>query len=522
MQYALKKRLYSWMKRFKVFTHHQICIIRLTQRMRTLYCSILIYLFFMLSAMPAWSQSDYQLIDSLITKRLFPILPSDSNDTLDVHYKSKTEVYSYDLSNEKPAILSYRVGDGSYRFTHPSFNKAFTKSDTTLIPNVHVAFYYPFTSLYGTSMYPTFTIDQFFKNFGDSTWRMSDHHFNLTIKRSEADTVLFRYFKGSDLSKNRQGYEFSSIHNIGTLKDESVLLWNAITPYVYSYVIEILNREQKPYEFFYGKVGFRQIQLLKNTIRVNRSEVNLRAVRLEIGLSEDHDEIIQKLRQLKVNNVNTIVLSLRAPTYVLDWCDVNGLYVVQEMTDSTFENLQELLQYFVDTRDHPSLIFWNDTGASRDIVKILKRLERYRPMTNNFNTYQYFVNDWFSLNREDQEKLKRQFQLYDFYYIPATNQLSINRKEGFRFENHLSVEWTISDSLNIISSGSLPLPEFHQNKLEVKISGDMISYIDCEHSYDFKIVINTDCYPYHKGDVIGLSKFSYRYKDGVLVYTRDY
>lgn len=474
-------------------------------------------LIFTISTSSVFAQADFRLIDSLITAGVFPMVPSQLVDTADVVHDNGSLIYSY-----KPLNVNYFAGKGPYHFTYPFFFKTLTGRINTFIPRIHVALNYPYTHFYQGEKFASFGFEQTIKNFGDTTdWHMEDVRAKLTILNSTNDTVLHRNFDWQPPSKSTEGFHDMIIHQIGYNKKESVITWSPSSPAVYSYVIEVSARNKAPYEFFHGKVGIRSVRMRNDKFILNGSEASLKAAHFQINSSKK-EKITERLRQLKLNNFNTIILSQLATQELLDWCDANGLYVVQNLSDSSFSSLDVMLQYFVDTKDHPSLILWNDTGLHTGLLNILKRLDVYRPIATNFKSFQFFEADWFALNPEEQFKIKQDLQCFEFYYIPGTSLLTVSQKEKFRFHDRLNVHWNISDTTKVIRSGIQRVPDFNNKKTEVKLPEEVQSLIGGEYSYTFELALDRDSYPYLKGDVVGMSKFSFHMQNGKLSYSRDY
>lgn len=95
-------------------------------------------------------------------------------------------------------------------------------------------------------------------------------------------------------------------------------------------------------------------------------------------------------------------------------------------------------------------------------------------------------------------------------------------KEQFRFPDHLNVRWSISDSTKVIRSDIQRLTEFYNIRAEVNLPEELRTLTAGEYNYTFELVLYRDAYPYLKGDVLGLSKFSYTMRNGKLIYSKDY
>jgi Beta-galactosidase/beta-glucuronidase len=469
-------------------------------------------------------QMDDRLIDSLINVGAFPMALADENRRIMTQAtRDRTILYSYQSSRQgKPGGIDFFSASGPIYYTYPSFERL-NGYVTSIIPTVHVALSYPYTRFYPGETYPSFCVQYAVRNFGDTTnWNMSDFMVNLLIEDEESNFVLNEHFGRVPLNKSPEGFASTVKHEVGYGKGNQVTIWSHVTPKNYFYTIEVLDRKKEPYEYISGKIGFRSVAVRQGEVILNKSSIRLKAAGFDPLNSSSDLSMVDRLRVLKCANFNAIVLKKPATTELLDWCDSNGLYVVQDLNSDAFPDLDGLLQYFVDVKDHPSLILWNDTGLESETLRIFKRLEFDRPILKNFNAFQIFVEDWFLLQPEEQLELKDELQPFAFYYLPQEAVLKMSLKDGFRFLENLTIEWVISDSMAVpIRSGTMALPPFLKGQAAVSLPEDAKAFSEGEFRYDFKISVNKDCYPYDYGHVVGEGSFRFLRREDKLIYETD-
>lgn len=113
------------------------------------------------------------------------------------------------------------------------------------------------------------------------------------------------------------------------LKVENPILWNAENPYLYTLIIERLG------EFIEEKVGFREIAIDGNVLKLNGRAIKLKGVNRHSstvnGYVESIDDMIEDILLMKKYNVNAVRTSHYPPHPVfLKLCDKYGIYVMDE------------------------------------------------------------------------------------------------------------------------------------------------------------------------------------------------
>jgi hypothetical protein len=150
--------------------------------------------------------------------------------------------------------------------------------------------------------------------------------------------------------------------------------WTAETPYLYSLVIR-LQQAGKIVQEFETRIGFRQVEVVGMTLRVNGVPIEIRGVATtppngtSTGKNWD-SSWVQEIRLLKEANINAI-RSRRLPLEenFLNLCDQYGIYVISDIpnvwalgkysppsADEPASRARAILDQY---KNHPSVILWH-------------------------------------------------------------------------------------------------------------------------------------------------------------------
>ena len=151
--------------------------------------------------------------------------------------------------------------------------------------------------------------------------------------------------------------------------------WTAETPYLYSLVIR-LQQAEKIVQEFKTAIGFRQVEVVGMTLRVNGVPIEIRGVvdngykfRLAVGENREN-HWVREIRLLKEANINAI-RSRRLPLEenFLNLCDQHGIYVIPDIPNVAAQEEDSRLsaddphrqtKAIVDQhKNHPSVILWH-------------------------------------------------------------------------------------------------------------------------------------------------------------------
>jgi hypothetical protein len=472
------------------------------------------------------SQPDFRLIDSLIKVNQFPIasfIPKQELSGIDTN--QYFEKYRLKLCGENDQIhVRYLTAKNNtvttccdpLQFT-PLLYYSSDKERITMVPETHLAFFYThvFRRKSEHYRYINFFIDHIIKN-DNPAWNIKDYHLNLKIY--DKDNKLFKsiQFPGNPLlSAESEGWVITGRNQLDY--NTKVELWNHFSPTVYRYSIEVLNREHRTHEVFQEKIGFRDLRLNDDEVFINNARLSIKAAEINRNyISEDSLE--RCLVGIKLHNFNSVVNSTKWDKKFFDLCDSIGLNVFQKVDLSTFLSLSDLLNYFVSIKEHPSFIAWFNEGMNADWERILSRLDHSRLILTDKQIQSKIFINWHELSNNDKEVVKKRFQPFNLYFTPGTSTLKIEQSEFFKDSDKLAINWTIQKNDSTLRSGNV---KYNNSRNEIKLLIDEGGYKSAGYSYEFKLIITGDSYPYRKGDVIASNRFRYTLRDGKLIYTAD-
>ena len=186
-------------------------------------------------------------------------------------------------------------------------------------------------------------------------------------------------------------------------------LWSAEDPYLYTLVLQLLDKKMRVVEVITRQVGFREVKIEAGQLRVNGQPVYLKGVNRheldpERGRAVTEAGMLQDIRLMKQHNINAVRTS-HYPNHPrwYELCDQYGLYVIDEANVESHQLWEEgrtpakdtaFRQAFVERgtsmvlrdRNHPSIILWslgNETGLGqnlRDMATAIRALDPTRPI----------------------------------------------------------------------------------------------------------------------------------------------
>lgn len=167
---------------------------------------------------------------------------------------------------------------------------------------------------------------------------------------------------------------------------EQPQLWSAETPVLYTLVLTLADAEGRVAEARSCKIGFRDVKIEGDELRINGVPVKLYGVNRHDhdpvrGKAVTREGIEQDIRLMKLNNFNSVRTShYPNDPYLYELCDRYGLYVLDEANIEShqvrgyFSNDPEwggafqerVSRMVVRDRNHPSIIGWslgNESGC---------------------------------------------------------------------------------------------------------------------------------------------------------------
>jgi beta-galactosidase len=185
--------------------------------------------------------------------------------------------------------------------------------------------------------------------------------------------------------------------------------WSAETPYLYSLVTTLQDKQGKTIEVIPQKVGFRTVEIKDGHLLVNGKKIYIKGVdRHEMDpitaqvISRERME--QDVRVMKENNINAIRTShYPNDPYLYDLCDKYGMYVVDEANLEThgmgygpnslskkpdwfLQHFQRISRTVERDKNYPSIIIWsmgNEAGMGVNFERCyrwLKARQTSRPV----------------------------------------------------------------------------------------------------------------------------------------------
>ncbi len=170
---------------------------------------------------------------------------------------------------------------------------------------------------------------------------------------------------------------------------DAIKYWSAEKPYLYTFVVEVMDDKGNARECTFQKHGFRQVEQRGNKIYINGTltyfkGVNRHDTHPQHGKAVPVESMIEDILLMKRHNINMV----RTSHYPNDprfyaLCDYYGLYVMDEADQEchgnhSISNNPDWTEAYVDRvrrmirRDynHPSVIFWslgNESGKGMNI-----------------------------------------------------------------------------------------------------------------------------------------------------------
>jgi beta-galactosidase len=185
--------------------------------------------------------------------------------------------------------------------------------------------------------------------------------------------------------------------------------WTAETPNLYKLVVSVKDESGEIAEAFACNVGFRKVEMIDGTLRVNGQYIYVKGVNRhehdpDTGHYVDREMMIKDIVMMKQHNINTVRMShypTRPEWY--DLCDEYGLYVIDEANIESHgmgygpESLAKHLEWksahldrtinMVERdKNHPSIILWSLGNEAGDGVNLratstwIKRRDPSRPI----------------------------------------------------------------------------------------------------------------------------------------------
>lgn len=171
------------------------------------------------------------------------------------------------------------------------------------------------------------------------------------------------------------------------------LLWSAEHPSLHTILFELKDGLGLTLEAFSETLGFREVDMMGEVIRVNGAAVKLNGVNSHMhhplyGQAVPLETLRLDLLMMKRYNINCVRTCHYPPTSeYLDMCDELGIYVIDEVGDEAHENIQlsydsTYTEMYRDRtrkllhrdRNHASILMWsagNESGSGPNIHEVI-------------------------------------------------------------------------------------------------------------------------------------------------------
>jgi hypothetical protein len=362
----------------------------------------------------------------------------------------------------------------------------------------------------------SFRVDHYVKNTGDSSWHLND--FNHGLKISDAGKLIknIRFQPSKYPDKNIQGISHVIFHDMQLFHIKS---WSHTDPHCYQYLLEVFDRSNKRYQSFSGNVGLRAITQTGTSIRIDNQDIIFKAVEL-------HSNDIPKnntrayLQSIKGHNFNTIILKSPCDNAVFNLCDSIGLYIVQEVSHAQFNSTEQMLEYLVERKEHPSFIAWRDVGLRADHARILRTLDSHRALVKDFPYGT--VKNWNQLDSVARAVIKNKQQIFHVNVNTLISGINITRDEYFSDAHKITFTWAIRANNVVVQQDGIGKLIFRANVAEVALPVAANEFAQAGYSYEFSIIVREGNNSYTPGDTIALNKFQYVHNHDTLTLKRLY
>ncbi len=222
-------------------------------------------------------------------------------------------------------------------------------------------------------------------------------NYNATIALLDATNKLVK-------SKKVSLVDSSDFKNI-SIKVNHPHQWTAETPYLYTVLTTLKNKDGEVIEVIPQKTGFRKVEIRNGVLLVNGKAVLIKGVdRHEMdpitGQVISHERMEQDIRIMKKNNINAVRTShYPNDPYWYKLCDKYGIYLVDEANleshgmgygknslakkpDWFLQHIQRDARTVKRDINHPSVIVWsmgNEAGMGINFEKCYRWIKQYDP-----------------------------------------------------------------------------------------------------------------------------------------------
>lgn len=152
--------------------------------------------------------------------------------------------------------------------------------------------------------------------------------------------------------------------------------WSGETPYLYTLVLTLSDKEGNTIESTSGRVGFRKVEIKGSQLLVNGKPIEVHGVNLHEhhqtkGHVTDLQTMLADIKMMKQHNINAVRTShYPQPPLWYDLCDQYGIYLVDE-ANIEIHGMGASLQGGFDTSVHPAYLpAWKEAMLDREYALV--------------------------------------------------------------------------------------------------------------------------------------------------------
>ena len=304
------------------------------------------------------------------------------------------------------AVEVYRNSDGSYLEDQDFWRLSGIFRDVYMVarPKVYFRDYFARVSLDDKYKHGTLQVEFEFANNSDA--RQMPPSVEMTLINSQGRKVF-----SSTVSHANKPIKAGDVINWQsksyTIKD--VKKWTAETPNLYKLILVVKDARGKVMEATACNVGFRKVEILDGTLRVNGKYIYVKGVNRhehdpDTGHYVSRESMIADIKLMKQNNINT-VRTCHYPDCPewYDLCDEYGLYLIDEANIESHgmgygkgslakqpqwgpAHLDRTVNMVERDKNHPSVIIWSMGNEAGDGINFeansawIKKRDPSRPV----------------------------------------------------------------------------------------------------------------------------------------------
>jgi beta-galactosidase len=291
--------------------------------------------------------------------------------------------------NNAVAVEVYRWSDGSYLEDQDMWRFSGIYRDVFLFstPALHIRNFWAHCKLDQQYHHAELTVTPIIHNYGHQS---SDTcKLEVTLYDRDGRTITIKPALKQEIESlaSKTGKTFSLTGQVSNPNK-----WTAETPYLYTVVLTLRDRQNRILEVEHCRFGFREVEIKGGQLLVNGVPITIKGVNRhehdpDFGRAVPFTRMLQDIKILKQNNINAVRTS-HYPDHPLwlDLCDRFGIYLIDEANieshgmgykpDRTLGNNPEWEDAHLDRairmverdKNHPAVIIWSMGNEAGDGV----------------------------------------------------------------------------------------------------------------------------------------------------------